>query len=149
MANDFTVEIVGLEELIKRLGDVKVRKLALVRMRNASLIAEREAKRLAPVDTGRLRASITSAAREVGSSVEGAIGSNVEYAAYVEMGTRPHFVPQQYIGVWARRHGLGDTGLPVSGKAQPYLGPAVKNKMSAIVAELAKALDDYSKAVSG
>ena len=102
-------------------------------MRRATLLVQRGAKERAPVDTGRLRASITPEIRALGSHIEGVVGSNVKYAPFVELGTKPHFVPQQYIGRWARRHGLGDRGLFVSGRAQPFLEPAFEENAEQIV----------------
>jgi HK97 gp10 family phage protein len=103
-------------------------------MREASLIIQRAARRnLRPwrgpgtggADTGRLKASIIPDVRQVGEgNYQGVVGTNVFYAPYQEFGTRPHFVPKRYIGTWARRHGLGDRGVFVSGKALRFMGRA-------------------------
>ena len=102
-------------------------------MRTATLLVQRSAKIKSPVDTGRLRASITPEVRWNGNMVIGAVGSDVKYAPFVELGTKPHFVPKKYIGVWARRHGFEDRGLFVSGKAQPFLQPAFEENADRIV----------------
>ena len=101
-------------------------------MARATLRVERSAKLKAPVDTGRLRASITPEVRQVSGGWEGVVGSIVKYAPFQELGTRPHFVPAQYIGRWSQRHGLGGGGLFVSGKAQPFLQPAFDDNLSKI-----------------
>jgi len=102
-------------------------------MRVATLLVQRSAKIKAPVDTGRLRASITPEVRWQGNKAVGVVGSNVTYAPFVELGTKPHFVPAKYIGVWASRHGFDNTGLFVSGKAQPFLEPAFEENKETIV----------------
>ena len=109
-------------------------------MRLATMLVQRSAKQKAPVDTGRLRASITPEVRWQGNTAIGVVGSNVDYAPYVELGTRPHFVPSKYIGVWASRHGFDNTGLFVSGKAQPFLEPAFEENKEAIVSIIGDAV---------
>ena len=85
------------------------------------------------MDTGRLRASITPEVRQQGNDTVGVVGSNVKYAPFQELGTRPHFVSAGHIGKWAERHGFGYTGLFVSGKAHPFLQPALEENAEKIV----------------
>lgn len=75
-------------------------------MRDSTLDVSRTAKRLAPVDQGRLRQSITPAVRLSGNNVIGVVGSNVTYAPFVELGTKPHWMPVGAIAGWARRHNM-------------------------------------------
>jgi len=142
---EISIEIRGLKETQREMERI-VRDLRgepyLNAMRRATLLVQRSAKQKAPVDTGRLRASITPEVRAQGNLVTGVVGSDVKYAAFVELGTVAHFVPQQYIGTWARRHGLGDRGLFVSGKAQPYLEPAFAENAERIVRMLGDAVGD-------
>jgi len=137
------VEIRGLKETQRNMERI-ARDLRgepyLNAMRRATLMVQRSAKLKAPVDTGRLRASITPEVRMQGNLVTGVVGSNVKYAGYVELGTKAHFVPAKYIGRWASRHGLDDTGLFVSGRAQPYLEPALKENEDRIVGILGAAV---------
>jgi len=137
------IEIRGLKETQRNLERI-VRGLRgepyLNAMRRGTLLVQRSAKQKAPVDTGRLRASITPEVRWRGNVAIGVVGSDVKYSAFVELGTRPHFVPQQYIGRWARRHGMDDSGLFVSGKAQPFLKPAFEENKRKIVAMLEAAV---------
>jgi len=109
-------------------------------MRRATLLVQGAAKRKAPVDTGRLRASITPEVQTRADGVVGIVGSNVKYAPFVELGTRRHFVPGRYIGRWARRHGLPEGGLVVSGKAQPFLQPAFEENAERIFQTLGTAV---------
>jgi phage gpG-like protein len=105
-------------------------------MARATLRVERSAKLKAPVDTGRLRASITPEVRRVFMGWRGVVGSKVKYAPFVELGTRAHFVSARHIGRWAQRHGMGHTGLFVSGRAQPFLQPAFEENRAAIIADI-------------
>ena len=136
MSDAMSLEIKGLQETQKRMEQV-VKDLQgqafLAGMRKATLIVQRDAKIKAPVDTGRLRASITPEVRRVGNVTQGVVGSVVKYAGYVELGTRAHFVSAAHIGRWAELHGFGNTGLRVSGKAQPYLQPALTENAARIV----------------
>ena len=133
------IEIRGLKETQRNMERI-VRDLRgepyLNAMRRATLLVQRSAKQKAPVDTGRLRASITPEVRWSGNIAIGVVGTNVKYAPYVELGTRPHFVPRKYIGRWASRHGMDDAGLFVSGEAQPFLKPAFEENKCKIVAML-------------
>jgi len=134
--SEIDIEIQGLEETQREMERI-VRDLHgdafLNGMRIATLLVQRSAKQKAPVDTGRLRASITPEVRWEGNKAIGVVGSDVKYAPFVELGTKPHFVPQKYIGRWARRHGMEDSGLFVSGEPQPFLEPAfVENEQKII-----------------
>lgn len=83
-------------------------------IRDATLLVEGDAKRnlvgyqspsVGGVDTGRLRASIVPQVESRGKETTGIVDSNVEYAAYLELGTRPHWPPLAALETWARRHG--------------------------------------------
>jgi HK97 gp10 family phage protein len=133
---EIDIEINGLKETQKEMERIVTDLRGepfLNGMRRATLLVQRSAKIKAPVDTGRLRASITPEVRWQGNTAVGVVGSNVKYAPFVELGTRPHFVPQKYIGVWASRHGLDNAGLFVSGKPQPFLQPAFEENAAKIV----------------
>lgn len=108
MANQIDVEIKGLREAQQKAEQV-VRDLhgvpMLNAMRDSALLVQRDARKLAPVDTGRLRSSITPEIRSQGKDIVGVVGSNVKYAAFMELGTRPHWPPIGALEVWARRHG--------------------------------------------
>ena len=133
---EIDIELQGLKETQEEMERI-VRDLHgdafLNGMRIATLLVQRSAKQKAPVDTGRLRASITPEVRWQGDRAIGVVGSDVKYSGFVELGTRPHFVPRKYIGLWASRHGFDDTGLFVSGKAQPFLEPAFEENAQKIV----------------
>ena len=144
---EIDLEIQGLIETQKEMERI-VRDLRgdpfLMGMRDATLLVLRDAIINAPVDTGRLRASITPEVRWEGNKAIGVVGSNLLYAPFVELGTRPHFVPGKYIGEWANHKGFfeGMTsvsrnwGIFVSGKAQPFLEPAFLDNEEKIIAIL-------------
>lgn len=105
-------------------------------MTRAVLRVTRSARQKAPVDTGRLRASIAWLVRNIVNGVRGIVGSAVKYAPFREFDTKPHFVPAQYIGTWAQRHGFGRRGLRVSGKATPFLRPAFRENLQAAINDI-------------
>lgn len=85
-------------------------------LRGVNIIVERiadSARRNAPVDRGILRTSITSSVQFGPGGdplVVGRVGTNrtsEQYAASVEYGARPHWVPIKPLKGWARRV-LGD-----------------------------------------
>lgn len=106
---ELQLKIKGLKETKEKMEQV-ARDLTgdemLQGMRQATLMVTRSAKTLAPVDTGLLRASILPEVRTEGKTVRGVVGSAVNYAPYVELGTRPHWVPVAALQVWAARHGM-------------------------------------------
>ena len=58
---------------------------------------------------GRLRASINSEVRVEGvgtPNVIGVVGTPVKYAAAVELGSKPHWVPPGVLDRWAKAHGI-------------------------------------------
>ena len=96
-------------------------KEALLRgLETCGLVAEGYAKKLAPVDTGNLRNSITH-------TVDGdvlSVGSNIPYAAYVELGTGPHFEPPPDWETFTSKRGSGVGRGYV--KPRRYLQPAIE-----------------------
>lgn len=141
--DELSLEIQGLKETQAALEKATAALTGppmLAGMRRATLLVQGAAKCKAPVDTGRLRASITPEVQTRADGVVGIVGSNVKYAPFVELGTRRHFVPGQYIGRWARRHGLPEGGLVVSGKAQPFLQPAFEENAERIFQTLGTAV---------
>ena len=144
MANAIDIEVKGLIEAQRKQEQV-IRDLhgapMLNAMRDATLIVTGAAKKNAPVDTGRLRASITPEVRAMGDTITGVVGSNVVYAAYQELGFASHFVPAKYIGTWARRHGFGETGLIVSGKAKRFLQRAFEDNKDRIIRRLVRGIN--------
>lgn len=117
------VRIDGLDELRRKLNSGRAEQPIQRFLDRGAIFIQSRARLHAPVDRGRLRGSIGV---EATSNRQREVGTSVTYAPYVELGTRPHFVPAKYIGGWAQRHGLGNRGVFVSGKAQPYLKPAAQ-----------------------
>ncbi len=121
-----TITVEGLKE-VQRFLESRIQALQgppiFAAMREATMIVQVAARtgKAMPVDTGRLRASITPEVTQMAGTTVGIVGSNVSYAPYQELGFRAHFVPAQYIGTWATRHGFKFTGLWVSGRARKFL----------------------------
>lgn len=103
------MDVKGLRETQRKLEQIAADlhgKPMLEAMRDCTLLVANDAKRLAPVDMGGTRASITPTVRAHGNEVQGVVGSNLMRAAYMELGTRPHWPPIDALRVWARRHGI-------------------------------------------
>ena len=113
-------------EVLSELSRAKARALEII-----GLKAEGYAKRLCPVGTvestgikgyrgGTLRNSITH-------TVDGdvlSVGSNIPYAAYVELGTGPHFEPPPDWETFTSKRGSGVGRGYV--KPRRYLQPAIE-----------------------
>ena len=113
-------------QALSELSRAKARTLETI-----GLKAEGYAKRLCPVGTvestgkkgyrgGTLRNSITH-------TVDGdvlSVGSNIPYAAYVELGTGPHFEPPPDWETFTSKRGSGVGRAYV--KPRPYLQPAIE-----------------------
>ena len=113
--------------------------------------AKKNASSKPGVDTGRLRSSITHEIRGQGDEILGIVGTNISYARFVEEGTRRHFVPFSVapgLARWAARKGIdvsGKKGMMVSGKAQPFLGPAYDEHSDAIEKDFDRLPEDIAK----
>jgi len=93
-------------------------------MAQSLLTIEGAVKERTPVDTGTLRRSIHS---EIRSELHGEVGTDLRYAPYVEVGTRPHWVPGWAIAGWRRRHGMRPgAAMFVSGKAHRMFEEGLK-----------------------
>ena len=150
MASSIEVTIKGDKELAAKMKQMsKDLKGSAMRsgMQQATMLLVRAAKRnLKPwrgpgtggISSGRLRSSIIGKVSRRGRGFVGIAGSNLHYAPYVELGTRPHFVPRKYIGRWARRHGLGDRGVFVSGIALRFFQKAFEDNQAKVAALVGK-----------
>ncbi len=85
MAAPFSVSMLGVRRLARKLGKDLVRNPLKELLTTAALTAERTARGKAPKDTGALARSITSRAR----SQMAMVGSTLPYARAVEEGARP------------------------------------------------------------
>ena len=127
------INLIGSAEAIKSITEAVLATNDHLRdvVLTGALSVERDAKRACPVDNGPLRASIT---HEMISNNEARVGTNKEYAAFVEYGTVRHLAP---VGNWGAKHGFGKARfLWVSGKAQPYLYPALAMNQSRITMQI-------------
>lgn len=135
-------EIEARNKLHQTIADLHGRPF-LATMTTAALLVEGSGKRKAPVDTGRLRGSIGHEIRTTrtlfGMDVTGVVGTNVIYAAAVEFGSKPHWVPLSALEVWAKRHHMEAQVLQrviarKGTKAHPYLRPAYQENRARVVA---------------
>ena len=139
-----SVELVGLEKLIKRLETLEDAKKFEKNMKKACALVEREAKKKAPKDTGDLRRSITSEVEVEDDAVIGIVFTPLQYAPYVEYGT----------GLFAEGGG-GRTDVPwhyqddegnwhtTSGQhPQPFMRPALDENKEEIKKIIAEGLTD-------
>jgi hypothetical protein len=80
-----------------------------------------DARRYAPIDTGYLSTHIWPSHNNSRVVASGAgMPPNADAPAYVELGTRPHPIPNAF--------GLGFTVMHPGTEAQPYLRPAAYTK---------------------
>ena len=158
MSMDMKVELVGLEEAMRRLTPDLYAKPVRKLLTDASNLLVAEAKHRAPVDTGHLRRSITKEVDSAKVPTWAKVGSNVMYAPFMEFGTgtmatgpggkRPrHWPPSGALETWAQRHGL-PSGFMVAraigrrGGLRPvkYLRGALEDSMTKIQRLVDKAL---------
>lgn len=157
MPSSVSVELKGLRETQRNLEQL-VKDLTgppmLDGMRDSTLMVQRDAKRnlvarqskeVGGSDTGILRASITPEVTVQGRQVVGIVGSNKQYAPYVELDTRPHWVPKGVLAVWARRHHVTESivrwGIARHGtKGKHYLERAFTENETKIKARLERAV---------
>jgi hypothetical protein len=91
MSGIFGVTVVGLDTLVRRLGDAdRIVGDELVTMVNqATALGSAKSRSIAPVDTGALRSGITARpAVRAGRGATGSFAPNVPYAIFVELGHR-------------------------------------------------------------
>lgn len=133
--------IEGLDKLQKKLDKLSSDKTYHKAIGRAALIVEGAAIRKVPVDTGLLRGSIATQVKSTG--IEAHVGTNLDYAPYVEYGT----------GLFATEGGGRNTPwsyqrsdgswITTSGqRAQPFLGPALRENRDKVVEELRKAISE-------
>ena len=123
-------KILGLEEFIDRLDEIKDPEKLTKGLNKAAMIVESAAKKKAPRDTGALRRSITSEVEDETAK----IFTPLEYAPYVEYGT----------GLFAKQGGRKDVPWSyqddegnwhsTSGQhPQPFMRPALQENKAQIV----------------
>lgn len=108
------VEIIGLDDLTRKLNNPFAAQPARNFLNRGTLLIQREARGLAPVDTGRLVDSIATEIDTALVPLWGTVGTNLAYAPYVEFGTRPHMPPPAALEGWARRHGMPGQGYAIA-----------------------------------
>jgi len=119
-----------------------------------AVMVQNEARKNAPKFEDRLTKSINFKVTTDARKISAKVGPSVKYGYWVEMGTRPHLAPlglTTYGRRWLKAHGFvtesGDTPdyIPVSGKAQPYLLPALESKKYDVLQRVA---DEISRAAA-
>lgn len=132
------VEVVGIESLLSKLGDIKELTLQKALQKGCQIV-ERQAKRNAPVDRGVLKASITHVVHDN----YGVVGTNIKYAPYTEYGTGKYatapYVGRQTPWVYCRADGKFIT--TEGNEAQPFLGPAVQQTKGAVYETMVKEIN--------
>ncbi len=139
---DIRITVTGVEELARRYKRAPeiIRSELTTSMTKVVIMGEAIAKKLAPKWRGQLQRSIHHQVSPSSGSVKGEWGTALHYAKFVELGTRRHFVSKANIGAWASAHGFGSTGLIVSGKARPFIGPSGDQMKGGIRAEFNAAM---------
>lgn len=89
----------------------------LVAMTEATMLLESDVKGRYPHSTGLTRASVSSDAFSTPAGVLGVVGSANPVAAFVELGTKPHWAPLWPLAEWVERV-LGITGSEQLGVAK-------------------------------
>lgn len=143
------VQIIGLPELIKKLGPKLVARPMHNFFERSTIAIENRAKQKAPTDTGRLKSSITHKVDDAEVPHWGQVGTNVKYAPYMEFGTGTqtdgtgkgarHWPPSGALDTWARRHGFQSgyqvaraIGLRGGLKPRRFLRDALKESLNDI-----------------
>lgn len=136
--NPFSVNIEGLNDLIKRVDD-KAKNLSNevdAELAATTLEMQSDAKKAAPVDFGKLRSSITSfKAGELAYDV----AAQAHYAAYVEFGTGTLVnVPEglEEYAIQFKGKGVRKVNLP----ARPFMWPSVRKRVPELIDRISKIL---------
>lgn len=110
MGNGVTVQITGIDNLVKALEKARLEAEVVIKRRLASagLELETEAKHnitdIPAVDTGKTRASVHYKSEDGGWTAAVHVPGIVPYV--IEYGSAPHFPPIAPLEAWAQRHGL-------------------------------------------
>ena len=108
------------------------------------MVVENKAKKKCPRAFSNLATRITHEVKKEGKGYAGKVGTNVKYAPFVEFGTKPHLAP--IAAEYARKYGIpvpkgaDKVVIKVSGKAQPFLFPAMKESKGDIIRFLNNAI---------
>ena len=82
-----SIEIRGIESLLKRLEEVADYEKMKRVVSKATQIVNRRVKQLCPSESGHLRNSIKMTVADFGGNIVGIVSTSCEYAGYVEFGT--------------------------------------------------------------
>jgi HK97 gp10 family phage protein len=130
MANDTTVRVEGLDDVLEAIDNIASGDVIKQRLGLACALVERAAKEKAPKDNGELRRSITS-------KVEGTTGivfTPLEYAPYVEYGTGLFAeVAGRKDTPWSYQDEEGEWHSTSGQKPQPFMRPALNDNRTEIL----------------
>lgn len=130
MANDTTVRVEGLDNILEAIDNIASGDVIKQRLGLACALVERAAKQKAPKDNGELRRSITS-------KVEGTTGivfTPLEYAPYVEYGTGLFAeVAGRKDTPWSYQDEEGEWHSTSGQKPQPFMRPALNDNRTEIL----------------
>lgn len=159
MAEGLSVEIKGLDRVVKALSPSLINK-PLRRFWERSAEAVRgEARHLAPVDTGKLRNSIAIEIDSNNPPQFAKVGTNVHYAPYQEFGTglqtdgegggSGHWPPAKALDSWAKKHGFPSgaaVAAAIGGRGgllpKRFMRDGLKNSMGKIDAYVGALADE-------
>jgi len=145
MANEFVLEVEGLEELQKALAQFPAESAKHTRtaMGQGLAVLESDVKEHARHDMGITAASVGSQiVGGMGSEIIGKVGSNLPHAPYaLEYGRLPgKMPPPNIIEEWAGRHGMEGLGFVIAraigarGVSAPHtMSNTLRNKASQVV----------------
>jgi HK97 gp10 family phage protein len=136
-----SIELQGLEEIMKKLNELEDVKSAKRALGQACALVERSAKQKAPKGTGELRRSITSEVREGADGLEGVIFTPLEYAPYVEYGTGLFAENGGRTDVpWCYKDDQGEWHSTSGQHPQPFMRPALDENREEIIRILKEAI---------
>ena len=133
--------IQGLDKLRKKLDVLASDSIYEKALGQSGAIVEATAMKEVPVDTGILRSSISTTVDM--SKLEATVGTNLEYAPYVEYGTG--LFATQGGGrntAWSYQNSKGQWVTTKGQRAQPFLGPALRQNRDKIIEHFNKVLEE-------
>ena len=140
------IKIKGDKEIIMKMENLSsgLKNMLVGNMWTFTKQIQQKARRLVPVDTGDLRESIENIVRTTDKDITGIVGASQPYAAHVEFGTRPHWIPLKdeeksaAFRKWCKKRGLNPylvaRAIAKKGtKPHPYLIPAFEQLKQRVI----------------
>jgi len=140
------IKIKGDKEIVMKMENLSsgLKNMLVGNMWTATKQIQQKARRLVPVDTGDLRESIENVVRTTDKDITGIVGASQPYAAHVEFGTRPHWIPLKdpqksaAFRKWCKKRGLNPYAVARAiakkgTKPHPYLIPAFEQLKQRVI----------------